>query len=492
MDGLLDRATTNGNNPAASCFSNPSYICTTSGYLRFHGVPGPDPYIYRQIDLSDPTIASASLIFDLSTAGSLSGVDAFTVQISNDGGSSWTELQQYNNDQNLTDATFDISAYMASNTQIRFGVANYTLNPGQYFEIDNARIDVQYNPAFAPANDFAITDPDTNINLTVLDNDGTDVDASSVTFPTQSAGTVSGGGSILTVPNEGVYTVQGDGSITFLTPIPTLPVAARRSPTRSSNTGGTSTNTATVQVLIDERALCVPSDPNNIGYALASAGDNTAGTPRVYVVEISDPGAGTNPGNAQLLFDHNVIAAAQNGDGDPSNDIPYLGSAPTGAPAPDPSVVPLSRSATVVSTPWRSIPRTSASTTPVTQAAPTTTRFLSTMVQPVGIGRFIVDVTNLSSSECPSAACSNLQVGGTRGLNDAGAEYNAGRLFLGAENVSGNVDRIYYIDIDEVGFSREWYVPAKGQRHGTSVHVSRYGQRLGRYRSEDANRRHQP
>ncbi len=66
------------------------------------------------------------------------------------------------------------------------------------------------------------------------------------------------------------------------------------------------------------------------------------------------------------------------------------------------------------------------------------------------IGRFIVDVTNLSSSECPSAACSNLQVGGTRGLNDAGAEYNAGRLFLGAENVSGNVDRIYYIDIDEV------------------------------------------
>ncbi len=338
--GSWTETTTNGNNPAASCFSNPSYICTTSGYLRFHGVPGPDPYIYRQIDLSDPTIASASLIFDLSTAGSLSGVDAFTVQISNDGGSSWTELQQYNNDQNLTDATFDISAYMASNTQIRFGVANYTLNPGQYFEIDNARIDVQYNPAFAPANDFAITDPDTNINLTVLDNDGTDVDASSVTFPTQSAGTVSGGGSILTVPNEGVYTVQGDGSITF---DPDPDFTGRSTPVtyQVSNTGGTSTNTATVQVLIDERALCVPSDPNNIGYALASAGDNTAGTPRVYVVEISDPGAGTNPGNAQLLFDHNVIAAAQNGDGDPSNDIPYLGSAPTGAPAPDPSVVPV-------------------------------------------------------------------------------------------------------------------------------------------------------
>ncbi|MDZ7841400.1 MAG: C25 family cysteine peptidase [Gammaproteobacteria bacterium] len=441
----LETATNNPNTgPACSGngYSNDNRICRhSSGTFRFHGVSGPDPYIYRQLDLSQAGIQSASLIFDLVSTGNLSGLDSFSVQASGNGGATWTEIASYNDDVNLSSIVLDLTPYLSGNTSIRFGVAAWTNSNGEGYQLDNVQIDVEYELG---ADDFGITNPDTAINLSVLDNDGADADPATVRFPAQSVGTVSGGGSILTVPNEGVYTVQGDGSVTF-SPVSGFSGRSTRVVYEVDNNAGTLTASAEIQVLINERHLCAPATDGNLGFALASPGDG-----EVHIVELSDPGnpnPDLNPGNTELLFSHNTIAAAQNGDGDPSNDIPYLGSlagpAPDGSVVSDPVVGAGGINAMAVDSMNERLYYTSNS-----GAGDNRTVFVYDGPTQ-RIGRFIIDVTDISSSECPGG-CDDLTVAGNRGLNDAGAEYHAGRLFLGVENYNGSNDRIFYIDLDEV------------------------------------------
>lgn len=93
--------------------------------------------VYRKVDLTSATLATLS--FSYKTDVSWSG-GSVSLQISANGGSSWTTLKTYNLsfDSGQTLETFDISSYIANNTMIRFygsGTAN------GYLYVDNIQIE---------------------------------------------------------------------------------------------------------------------------------------------------------------------------------------------------------------------------------------------------------------------------------------------------------------------------------------------------------------
>ncbi len=90
--------------------------------VRDNGADGSGEGAQREVDLSGFTCATLSLEcrqFQLDDAS-----DYVTIDASDNGGSSWTEigrLQGPTNDGSYqTSSSYDISAYIASNTRIRF------------------------------------------------------------------------------------------------------------------------------------------------------------------------------------------------------------------------------------------------------------------------------------------------------------------------------------------------------------------------------------
>ena len=98
------------------------------------------PYIEREADLSGFTTATLSL--DYRESGSWEPDDEVEIHVSNDGGASWTLIQTFTDDQGSTfqPFTYDISAYIASNTRIAF-VEKADSN-GEAFYFDNVQIEV--------------------------------------------------------------------------------------------------------------------------------------------------------------------------------------------------------------------------------------------------------------------------------------------------------------------------------------------------------------
>ena len=95
-----------------------------------------DSYIYREVDLSGWT--SATFSFDYLTTNNLEGGDRLRVDVSANGGSGWTTLESFQNDSS-GNRNYDISSYIASNTQIRL-YADAGLTSGEYFIFDNIQV----------------------------------------------------------------------------------------------------------------------------------------------------------------------------------------------------------------------------------------------------------------------------------------------------------------------------------------------------------------
>lgn len=80
--------------------------------------------IRREADLSAYT--TATLSFDYRRDGPDNANDYVTVDVSNDGGGSWTELDRFvgegtnTEDPSYVSTSYDISAYMSVNTRVRF------------------------------------------------------------------------------------------------------------------------------------------------------------------------------------------------------------------------------------------------------------------------------------------------------------------------------------------------------------------------------------
>lgn len=127
-------------------------LCTSGNCLRL-GVPSGSSAqtfsnrgVFREIDLS--SVSSATLSFVYRRARS-QGSETVVLSVSNNGGSSWTNLQTYSINSHSPSpitATFDISAYSASNTQIRFLASGSNAVIGMY--IDD--ISISYQPVCTP------------------------------------------------------------------------------------------------------------------------------------------------------------------------------------------------------------------------------------------------------------------------------------------------------------------------------------------------------
>jgi hypothetical protein len=116
-------------------------IQVTGGQLRItDGVAG-TPDIYREADLLGTpglNMGMAFLTFNYTTSGNLEAGDQIAVQISNNGGGSYTTLETFSDDTTGT-RSYDVTAFIANNTRVRFQVVG-GLGGTEYFFFDNVQI----------------------------------------------------------------------------------------------------------------------------------------------------------------------------------------------------------------------------------------------------------------------------------------------------------------------------------------------------------------
>ncbi len=99
-------------------------------------VAGAGANVYRQVDLAGAVSATLSYRFEHALLGS----DAVAVEVSGDGGASYTVLETYTaNSVRSAEESFDVSSFVAADTRVRFRVAGN--GPGQGAWIDDLEIE---------------------------------------------------------------------------------------------------------------------------------------------------------------------------------------------------------------------------------------------------------------------------------------------------------------------------------------------------------------
>jgi len=181
-------------------------ISITGNQLRLYGQSSnpTDPSAARELDLSSYT--SASLSFDWSIPfDDIDTSDSVVVEVSSNGGASYTVLDTFTGYDVAASGSesYDISAYISSNTRIRFRVnAFYGAGLNEFFDVDNVQVGVPSSPpilmdfervlALAQATDDNTTitvdfDGDGTLDTFDTDQDG-DIDGSDTTSLTLNKG----------------------------------------------------------------------------------------------------------------------------------------------------------------------------------------------------------------------------------------------------------------------------------------------------------------
>ena len=118
-----------------------------SGYMILRDSPdtGTQPSAARQVNLTG--YASATLTVDFHIRGSETD-DVAVIEVSNNGGSTYTVLDTLSGFTGtfIDSRTYNISAFMASNTRIRFRIASNFGGSDDYFKLDVVRIDASCTP----------------------------------------------------------------------------------------------------------------------------------------------------------------------------------------------------------------------------------------------------------------------------------------------------------------------------------------------------------
>lgn len=175
-----------------------------------------DKGAYREVDLSG--FNTATLAFDYRRQGLDSGSDAVSVEISADGGASWTPLDTFAGpatDGSYTGVSYDISAYLAANTRIRF-FSSSTLGNNDIVYFDNIVITAIANTPPVAVDDAATTTAGAPVVIDVLAND-TDAENNWTLGGKSLAGTnalLAGNGDDLYIP----FTPENSGTLGDLRP----------------------------------------------------------------------------------------------------------------------------------------------------------------------------------------------------------------------------------------------------------------------------------
>ena len=116
-------------------------IRVTGGELRLQDDVSGTPSIQRQADLLGTPgldLAMAFLTFDFRTSGNVDDDDEISVEVSANGGGSWTTLETFSNDGSGS-RSYNITAFIANNTRVRFILeGGYTGT--EFFFVDDVQI----------------------------------------------------------------------------------------------------------------------------------------------------------------------------------------------------------------------------------------------------------------------------------------------------------------------------------------------------------------
>ncbi len=144
------------------------------------------PYIQREADLSSYT--TATLSFDYSESGDWEGNDDIEIYASVDGGSNWTLIHTFTNDQGSSTQQFSqsITGYISANTRIAF--VEKANSSGERFFIDNVQIDA-CTPSGGPASAWFQFDESqwTGSSGEVIDSNSNSFHATATNGPTTAA-----------------------------------------------------------------------------------------------------------------------------------------------------------------------------------------------------------------------------------------------------------------------------------------------------------------
>jgi carboxypeptidase family protein len=136
-DGLLTWATnwleTNDDNNAAA-----GLILITGGQLRIRDDGGGVSTIQREANLSGNGFSTATLTFDFSTQNTAAS-DQMRVEVSNNGGASWTTLETFTGSFGASSRSYNITAFIAANTRVRFIQVGGYAGTDSFF-VDNLQI----------------------------------------------------------------------------------------------------------------------------------------------------------------------------------------------------------------------------------------------------------------------------------------------------------------------------------------------------------------
>ena len=121
-------------------------VLVTGGRLSISNVGDPDgnfqsqPRIHRQLDLS--TFTNAVVSFDWQAGTGMESNDAIVFEVSGDGGVNWVGMDIFSNmsDNETGSASYDITDFIATNTQVRFRIFDFYAGPGEAFFVDNFTI----------------------------------------------------------------------------------------------------------------------------------------------------------------------------------------------------------------------------------------------------------------------------------------------------------------------------------------------------------------
>lgn len=123
-------------------------VVIASGSLALMDRPdtGTTPGVAREVDLS--SAIAAVLTFNYHTSSGVDADDAVTVDISKDGGATYTPLQTYTGIVGTSSGNghFNITSYLAGNTRVRFWVSNNYGGADEFFFLDD--IQIAYAPRF--------------------------------------------------------------------------------------------------------------------------------------------------------------------------------------------------------------------------------------------------------------------------------------------------------------------------------------------------------
>ncbi|MDA0681604.1 MAG: hypothetical protein O3A13_16120 [Proteobacteria bacterium] len=135
-------------------------VFITGGELSFDDQPNTNtqPGLAREANLAGAS--SATLNFDWRTTNGVDNSDSFIVEISADGGTNWTTLENFTGINGTSNGSraFDITTHVAANTQVRFRVNNNYRRGNEFFIVDYVEIDYT---VILSGTDLAVTQIDT-------------------------------------------------------------------------------------------------------------------------------------------------------------------------------------------------------------------------------------------------------------------------------------------------------------------------------------------